>query len=190
MSRDDNACTSLSSLGSGDRIGRLYVNYDYDYAGRRTAARFTKEDTSQRTEHYGYDDLSRLSSVDYGDGHTQSYTFDALGNRLTKTDDTATQTYAYDANMLVSRGGLAYTNDLNGNTLTGGGRTMTWDSQNRLVQCASDSTATIAYEYGPDGLRRKKGVPGGPSTTYLLDGQSVAQAGWRRTVPPRRPPRT
>jgi len=28
----------------------------------------------------------------------------------------------------------AYTNDADGNTLTGGGRVNTWDSQNRLVQ--------------------------------------------------------
>ena len=37
------------------------------------------------------------------------------------------------ANRLTSAGGSTYVNDANGNTLSGGGRTMTWDSQNRMV---------------------------------------------------------
>ena len=35
---------------------------------------------------YTYDDLNRLSTVNYGDGETQSYGFDPMGNRLSKTD--------------------------------------------------------------------------------------------------------
>jgi hypothetical protein len=46
--------------------------------------------------------------------------------------------------MLLTRGANAYTNDANGNTLTGGGRTNTWDSQNRLVQCVYNGTTTTA----------------------------------------------
>ena len=40
-----------------------------------------------RTETYGYDELYRLTSVNYGDSHSQSYTFDPMGNRLTKVND-------------------------------------------------------------------------------------------------------
>lgn len=80
--------------------------------------------------------------MDYGDGVTQSYSFDNMGNRLTKTEGGTTETYGYNAaNMLVSRDGQAYVNDLNGNTLSGGGRVNTWNSQNRLVQCVSGSNA-------------------------------------------------
>jgi hypothetical protein len=43
--------------------------------------------------------------------------------------------------------------DANGNTLTGGGRTNTWDGQNRLTQCVYNSTTTT-HTYGADGLRR------------------------------------
>lgn len=101
----------------------------------------TNQVTTSRTEQYGYDANNRLTGVDYGDGGTQSYAFDALGNRLSKTDSASgTMTYGYNAaNMLLGtalNGGSAsaYTNDADGNTLTGGGRTNTWDSQNRLVQ--------------------------------------------------------
>ena len=89
---------------------------------------------------YGYDELSRLTSVNYGDGQSQTYAFDAMGNRTAKTDSlSGSESYGYNAaNMLLSRGGNAYSNDANGNTLSGGGRTNTWDSQNRLVPCRAE----------------------------------------------------
>lgn len=34
---------------------------------------------------YTYDDLNRLTSTDYGNGTSTSYTYDAAGNRLTMT---------------------------------------------------------------------------------------------------------
>jgi len=98
----------------------------------------------------GYKELYRLISMDYGDGVTQSYTFDNMGNRLTKTEGGTTETYGYNAaNMLVSPNGQPYVNDLNGNTLSGGGRTNTWDSQNRLVQCVSGGIR-CQFVYGPE----------------------------------------
>jgi RHS repeat-associated protein len=145
-----------------------------------------------RTETYGYDEQSRLKTVNYGDGQSQGYGFDAMGNRTQKTESvggsTVTEGYAFDdANRLVSRNGQAYTNDANGNTLSGGGRTNVWDSQNRLVQClaspggvSTDST----FAYGSDGLRRRMQVStpahgSTPSqvkaTDYVLDGQSVVR---------------
>jgi hypothetical protein len=39
---------------------------------------------NSRTEQYGYDELSRLTSVNYGDGETQGYTFDPMGIGLEK----------------------------------------------------------------------------------------------------------
>ena len=75
---------------------------------------------------------------DEGKGQTQSYTFDAMGNRLSRVDSVSgTTTSAYNAaNMLLSTSGYGasgFQNDLDGNTLSGGGRTNAWDSQNRLV---------------------------------------------------------
>ncbi len=71
--------------------------------------------------------IKRLSNVNYGVGESQSYTFDAMGNRLTKQDSaTGTVNSTYNnANMLLSTGGNAYVSDADGNTLSGGGRTMT-----------------------------------------------------------------
>lgn len=58
--------------------------------------------------------------MDYGDGQTQGYAFDAMGNRLGKTDSNAAPTNStYDAaNRLVSMNGQAVTSDADGYTLT------------------------------------------------------------------------
>jgi RHS repeat-associated protein len=73
------------------------------------------------------------------------------------------ENYGYNnANMLVSRNGSGYVNDLDGNTLSGGGRSNVWDSQNRLVSCNYTAPNGVAYSsqftYGADGLRRRSVV--------------------------------
>lgn len=76
--------------------------------------------------------------------------------------------------MFLTRGGNSYTNDANGNTLTRGGRSSTWDGQNRLTQCVYSGTTTT-HTYGFDGLRRRS-VQGMNTTDYVLEGQSVVRS--------------
>jgi len=124
--------------------------------------------------------LNRLTNVDYGDGQTQSYTFDAMGNRLSRADSASgTTTSAYNAaNMLLSTGGYGasgFQNDADGNTLSGNGRTNAWDSQNRLVSCIIGGN-TSTYKYGADGLRRQK-TTNGASTDYAYDSTMLVREG-------------
>ena len=153
-------------------------NYAYDNTGQRQTNQISSLDPqtgnpTSRTEQYGYDELYRLTSVNYGDGQTQGYTFDQMGNRLTKTDSsTGNESYAVNAaNMLTSRtvGGTSssYTNDNNGNTLTGGGRTNTWDSQNRMSKCVN-GTNISSFTYDCDGIRHSS-IVNGVSTDFVLD---------------------
>lgn len=157
--------------------------YTYDNLVNRKSNQVTVlnpdgQQYSTHTENYDYDELNRLESVSYSDnGQSQTYTFDNMGNRTEKVDTlTGNESYGYnEVNMLISRNGQSYVNDPNGNTLTGGGRTNTWDSQNRLVQCITGGK-TSTFTYGADGLRRKMVVNDGTTTKttdYLLDGQSV-----------------
>jgi RHS repeat-associated protein len=167
-------------------------DYSYDNAGNRLANQISDNAGPIRTESYGYDELSRLASVNYGDGETQAYVFDLMGNRLQKTVSTAggvtgstttSETYSYNAaNMLLARTISSsplgtttgsYSNDANGNTLSGGGRTNTWDGHNRLVQCTFGTTTT-SHTYGSDGLRRRT-IQGTNTTDYVLDGQSAVR---------------
>jgi len=103
-----------------------------------------------------------------------------MGNRLSKTDSAAgTTNSTYDAaNRLTATtgaGASAYSNDADGNTLTGGGRTNAWDSQNRLVSCIVGGNTT-AYKYGADGLRRQS-TKNGVSTDYAYDGTMLVREG-------------
>jgi RHS repeat-associated protein len=66
-------------------------------------------------------------------------------------------------------------NDADGNTLSGGGRTNTWDAQNRLIGCAYNGHTTSTV-YGYDGLRRQSTIDG-VTTDYLLDGDNAVQEG-------------
>ena len=61
----------------------------------------------------------------------------------------------------------------NGNQCVGGGRTNTWDSQNRLVSCSYNGHNST-FEYGADGLRRAMTVDG-IRTDFALDGQNVVR---------------
>jgi RHS repeat-associated protein len=156
-------------------------DYTYDDAGNRLTNALSDGGGPIRTEEYGYDALDRLTSVDYDDGEVQGYTFDPMGNRLSKTVNGTSESYTYNAaNMLLTRGAGSYTNDANGNTLTGGGRTNTWDGENRLVQCVFGGTTTT-HTYGSDGLRRRT-VQGNNTTDFLLDGQSVVRTVVNSTV--------
>ena len=140
-----------------------------------------------RTEKYekadgssGYDALNRLTNVDYGDGQTQVYGFDAMGNRLQRQDSVSgTTNSSYNAaNMLLSTtgaGASTYTNDADGNTLTGGGRTNAWDSQNRLVSCILGGNMST-FKYGADGLRRQK-TTNGLTTDFAYDGTMMVREG-------------
>ncbi len=157
---------------------RVAVQNDYTYdngTGQRLTNALSDNTGLLRTEQYGYDEVNRLKTVNYGDGQTQSYAFDATGNRSSRTDSAAgTENYTFDnANRLLTRAGNTYTNDLAGNTLSGGARTNTWDSQNRLVQCVNGTT-TSTFKYGSDGLRRQM-TSGGTTTDFALDGQSVVR---------------
>ncbi len=139
-------------------------SYTLDAAGNRTQM----VDTSG-TNAYDYDPLYRLTEVTYPDPETDTYTYDPVGNRLTK-DSTS---YTYDAaNQMLTAGAVSYGYDANGNQTTRGSDTFTYDHENRLLESIIGSfTSTSAYN--GDGLRVSLEVGDGvnpPVTTdYVWD---------------------
>ena len=136
-----NRLTNAVSVQAMNANGTPQVDGSYNPVLTTRTEKYEKGDGSS-----GYDALNRLTTVDYGDGQTQSYSFDAMGNRLQRQDSVSgTTSSSYNAaNMLLSTtgaGASTYSNDLDGNTLTGGGRTNAWDSQNRLVSGIGRSKA-------------------------------------------------
>jgi RHS repeat-associated protein len=135
---------------------------------------------------YTYDDTDQLLSEARSKGGQSSlisYSYDLLGNRLTKNADGVITTYTYGAgNVLESEvTGSAVTNysyDGNGNLtlrdVEGALTTYTWDDEDRLIGVLNPNGTSETYEYSADGLRQKKVTPAG-TTQFVWDGANVLQ---------------
>ena len=149
--------------------------YTLDAAGNRTA----KTDyLAGVTSNYTYDKIYELTQVMQGTNTTESYSYDAVGNRLSSL---GVASYSYNnSNELTSSSQGGYTYDANGNTLTdASGKSYAWDFENHLEQVTlPNSGGTVAFLYDPFGRRIQKVYTTGanpPTTTttnYLYDGDN------------------
>jgi len=144
------------------------ASYGYDLAGNRTSK---TNYLNGVTEGYGYDLIYQLTQVTQGGSTTESYTYDAVGNRLSSL---GVASYNYNtSNELTSTSNGSYTYDSNGNTLTdAAGRSYTWDFENRLIQAVNPGVGTTTFKYDPFGRRIQKSGPLG-TTNYLYDGKNT-----------------
>ena len=143
------------------------VSLSYDYLRRLS----TVTAGNVYTQTYTYRDLddskttTQVSGLSYSgltDAHSFGYTYDALGNIATYTENGVTYTYSYDdLNQLVSQTGggktYAYTYDLGGNILT-----------------ASDGTASHTYTYGDADWADLLTAYDGQSITYDASGNPLS----------------
>jgi len=155
--------------------------YTLGPAGNRT--RIEEQDGTVRL--YTYDDLYRLIREEVSGGpspaNSTSFTYDAVGNRLSRSrtgsSGTTTAVYGYDVrDRLLSETGAVYSWDSNGNLVNKSGvdgATYRWDMENRLVEVTKPDGTTIRHSYDADGnrIRTETRVPGGSSSTiiYLVD---------------------
>ncbi|MEJ6950101.1 putative Ig domain-containing protein [Natronospora cellulosivora (SeqCode)] len=164
----------LIELSNKDKNGTIISSYKYTLgdAGNRIKV----EENNGRVVEYTYDDLYRLTEENIyhpvEGNNSITYTYDAVGNRLSKTEHGISIEYTYDDNnRLISEGDTIYIYDDNGNTIgklnADGNITYSYDYQNRLVEVnAADSN--IEYQYNTSGMRTKK-IVDGESVKYLLD---------------------
>jgi len=89
----------------------VYDYNDYDKVGNRL--RMKVDDANAHV--YKYDEIYRLTSVDYNDGNSTSYTYDSLGNRTDVNDGSSTSYSRNELNQYTSVGGTNYSYDDNGN---------------------------------------------------------------------------
>ena len=161
--RSCNAANQLTSImATKDSTTLTSLTYTLDDAGVRTAV----EDLAG-TESYTYDDLYRLTGVTYADDSSETYTYDGVGNRLTKTQGGTTSYTHDDADRLTAIGGTSYGYDDNGNQTARGTDSFTRDYENRLT-AATVGGASASYVCRGDDLRHTKTV-GGNTTTYTWD---------------------
>jgi RHS repeat-associated protein len=170
----DNESRLLSTLHqlSGSTIDG--AAYTLDNAGNRTAK--TDERTNV-TSNYAYDSIYQLKSAMQGATTTESYTYDAVGNRLT---DLGSTSWSYNtSNELNATPSVTYTFDSNGNTKTqvtsAGTTTYNWDFENRLISAVLPGTAgTVTFQYDPFGRRVYKSSSSATSV-FAYDGNELLE---------------
>lgn len=148
----------------------------YDYILGPVGNRLTLTDHNGRVVDYTYDNLYRLTQEAVTDpslgNSTTSYTYDAVGNLLTKAEDGHITNYTYDANdRLLQAGSTTYLYDDSGNITQQIRLTETitydYDDLNRLISVVSPNH-TIGYTYDDDNIR-VAATYDGTSISYLVD---------------------
>jgi RHS repeat-associated protein len=141
------------------------ASYTYDPAGNRTSK---TNYLNGITSNYSYDLIYELTQVLQGGTTTESYSYDAIGNRLSALGSSG---WSYNAsNELISNPMGSFTYDSDGNTLIdAAGRSYTWDFENRLTQAVNPGVGTTNFKYDPFGRRIQKSGPLG-TTNYLYSG--------------------
>ncbi len=162
MGTGDTGTLYLGNTPTGDRTfdGRLDEVAYYSYVLRPEQVRHHYGDTAK----YGYDATYELTSVQYPDATTDTYTYDRNGNRLTKNSTS----YTYNAaDRMLTAGGTSYGYDNNGNQTSRSSDTFGWDPENRMTS-TSIGGASGSYAYNGDGLRASRTL-GGATTSYRWD---------------------
>jgi RHS repeat-associated protein len=158
----------------------IISQYDYvnDALGRRTSmgksgTAFTTSDTIT----YGYNDRSEVISAVSTNAATYNYgySFDAIGNRqdYTNYESGSAVTSAYTTDNLnqytaITNPTNAPTYDDDGDMLTNGDWTYTWNAENRLI-IAEKSDAKLEFTYDFIGKRVEKKIYSGSTENWTLN---------------------
>ncbi|MGB8414566.1 MAG: hypothetical protein WCE23_17255 [Candidatus Binatus sp.] len=165
---------------TGITQGNSAVGINYDNANRRTSL------TLPNGVGVGYsvDNDSRITGLTYSAGTSQlgnlAYGYDADG-RVTSKNGTlaaiglpaAVSGNAFNAdNGMTGFGGATLSYDANGNLISDGTNTYTWDSRNHLTAISGAVAASFAY----DAFGRRAGKSIAATTTqFLYDGLNPVQ---------------
>jgi len=164
----DNLSHLLSVLHQSGSTTLDGAAYGVDNAGNRTSR--TPQPTGTASN-YSYDNIYELTGVTQNATTTESYTYDAVGNRLSSL---GVSPYVNNtSNELTSTPSTTYTYDSNGNTTSKTDSTGTtqysWDFENRLTSVTLPGTGgTVGFKYDPFGRRIYKSSSGGTSV-YSYD---------------------
>lgn len=149
------------------------ATYGYDAIGRRTSmvsprGNVTGGNPASFTTTYAYDALSRMTSETDPLGHTQSWSYDPVGNLISHTDERNNSTsYSYNAANEPTT-----TTRPNGTTLQS-----SYDANGNVSSQTDGAGKTTTYSYDPLGRVTSVTTPLGKSTSYGYD-----KAGNRTTV--------
>jgi len=181
-----NNATTNYSYGNDLRLSRIFtqnstattlqdLNYRFDRNGNITQITDNLAQAGGMIRTFSYDDLDRLTEAenmpDPNGGYTTfQYEYNPIGN-MTKKGPIYNLTYmsygegSAGPHAVTTAGGNSYLYDANGNMVSGHGKTLEYDAENRLSSFTyARQTTTFAYD--GDGGRVKKASSSG-TTTYV-----------------------
>jgi len=172
-----------SEISSNALVSKYHYGLRLD--GKRYSVTESGPATNGATTNYTYDDQGKLTQ-EAGPYATIAYTYDAVGNRLTRTVTNAATgngttlvngatATSYDVNDRIAtvNGSVTHSYDLDGNETTVNGQTASYDFENHLVSLANPANNTVlaSYTYDADSNRVSTYVSSAiPTTTsYVVD---------------------
>lgn len=157
-----NDANAVYEYDIGDRLTKLTnnvndVNIIFDYANYdKVDNRLSCKIDDANAHVYQYDNLYQLIFLDYNDGNSTDYYYDALGNRWKVDDGTA---ILYDTNCLnqyTRVGDVNYTYAKNGNLTDDGAYLYYYDCENRCPEILEGrNTAGVPKNVFPTSRRAK-----------------------------------
>jgi RHS repeat-associated protein len=166
---------SGSNLKTTSDVSRLQEGYTYDWIGSLAGRTQIWEQGSAMVsfdETFHNDSLNRIEWSQVQNQTRQNFTYDAIGNLLSKTGVSAgNYVYPQGAGMvrphgLTSISGLGnFIYDDNGNLLSGNGRTTSWTSFN-MPLLVSSAKGSASFVYGPEHQRVRQVRGDGSSVVY------------------------
>ena len=135
------------------------------------------DDLASVTSNYTFDALYELTQVTQGGSTTESYSYDAVGNRTASLGVSSYTNISSNELTATSSGSYAY--DYNGNTTSKTDSTGTtsdsWDYENRLTSVTLPGSAgTVTFKYDPMGHRIYKSSSSATSV-FAYDGDDLIE---------------
>ena len=141
---------------------------------------------TRNADTFGYNDRSEVV-FSHGATENTEYSYDGIGNLLSHSNNCSTNTYAANnlnqytsiSNLCASVPPCEPSYDLDGNLLTNGVFSFTYDADNRLASISSNGTLLATFAYDAQGRRVRKIISHGGtetrSSTYIWDGWLLAR---------------
>jgi len=181
------ALSRTDAIFARDPAGNVLMSHDYDYS---PAGNVSKKDTEHGTYEYSHDELSRLVMATSPYSATETYTYDASGNRLTSAGTDGEWGHGPN-NELLGYAEVVFEYDANGNMVSRSeaGKTTqyTYDVENRLTAVRppapvlGDESVTFAYDYAGRRVQKRVFVWSGVAwdltseTFFVYDGWNLAE---------------
>ena len=167
---------SIEVANPGEQMERIYT-----YDNNRNLIDIHAPNVPWYNQSFTYDALNRLTDATgwYG---TTGYTYDNVGNRLTRTVIGEIENYTYigGSNKLDQIAGanpISFIYDANGNTTGIDDKTLTYNQNNRLIRVEENSLVLGEYTYNGLGQRAIKEVNGVTTIFhYDLSGKLIAES--------------